>query len=576
MEWFELEQELEQIKQEHNVNLPGSWTIEDYNEFVLLLADLLDRDSETLNLYTPLKTAVAFHHELAHEVGLSGSNRAGKTAATSAEIAMAALGCHYLPDKYPREGCQIACVGNDGRHLALMFEYLFEKAAFQVYQHPVTLAWHVVSEDDEECKKYSYLWKPSKPMIPERMVSEIAWEDKKEKVPKLVRLHNGTVLRFYSGLVRKLPQGRRFHLVWMDEEIDQARKWIDEMRARIVDYNGRLIWSATPQNATIEFTDMSVKAENPENADKPLSQRTAFFIMYSSDNIYISKEGREAHRTKMLDDDEQMQIRYFGKSARNYLLVYPEFDDHNLIPDFLLNMGMLRYNDTRYIIIDPGRDTCAVMFAMVPEMATEKELPTLNEFERKYRTRPGCIVIYDELKIKRANQNMVALEIKAKLDQHPRAWVHDLTIDMKGGKSIVWKGMKEGESCEGLYMEAILKHDITPRNPGWKYGSPDVNYGIDKTRGMLMDDQDKLPHLFITRNCKNLIWELKAWKKKRDSLGNFKGYEEGNHDLLDCLRYATTRGLEWAPPPEPVSMKPLTTADYSNIMRDLRNPRFGY
>ncbi len=178
MAWDDLDKEIDAIKAREHIELPGTWNIEDYNEFTLLVTDLIERDSESINLYHPLPMAIQFHHCMAHEVGLSGSNRAGKTAATSAEIAMAALGCHYLPYKYPREGCQIACVGNDGRHLALMYEYLFEKAAFQVFQHPITGEWRVVSEDDEICLKYAYLWKPSKPMIPERMVAEVAWDDK--------------------------------------------------------------------------------------------------------------------------------------------------------------------------------------------------------------------------------------------------------------------------------------------------------------------------------------------------------------------------------------------------------------
>lgn len=564
--WAALAEDIEELRKANARILPGTWNLPDANEFSYALVTLIERDSDSAYLYKPLKVGDEFHQCMCHEVGLSGSNRAGKTIAASAEVGMAAMGLHYVKEKYPKDKVQIACVGNDGRHLSLMYEYLFEKAPYRIYQHPVTMIWSIVDENCPEANKYKHLWEEAKPFIPERMVQEVAWEDKKEKIPSLVRLYNGTVIRFYSGLVKKLPQGRKFHLVWIDEEIENPKRWIEEMRARIVDYNGRIFWSATPQRASQEFFDMELKATDPENEDKPLSQKTAFFVMRSTDNIYISKEGNEAFLAKMKDDDEQLQTRWFGQSARSFLTVYPEYGEHNLINDY-----NPRYEDTNYIIIDPGVDVAGVLFAVCPQQEQHYNYDRLSEEEKWYRSRPDCLVIYDELYIKRANPDMVAEAIKNKRLQYPVTWLQDLTIDQRGGKSMIWRGMGKDESCEGLYMSALKRYEVLPRPENvdrWQYGSSDIKFGVDKTKTMLVKGFDKLPRLFIHRRCKKLMWEFKAWQKKRDSRGEFIGYQEGNNHLLDCLRYATTRELKWVSPPESMKHKPI---DLRQTMADLKS-----
>jgi len=548
------------MQETSKVDLPGTWTVEDVNEFLDLLSELLYRDRDSLFLYKPLPTAEKFHRCMAHEVGLSGSNRAGKTNAASAEVAMVATGSHVVEGKYPKKDLQIACIGNDERHLSLMYQYLFDKAPFDIFLHPETMQWTVVIPDNPDHRKYMHLWEEASPMIHPRLVKYVSWANRKEQIPRSVRLHNGTVIRFYSGLVRRMPQGRKFHLAWIDEEIENPGRWVDELRARIVDFNGYLLWSATPQHATVEFDDMRIAAENPENADKPLEEQTGFFVMLSSDNFYLSERGNAAFLAKLKDNDEQLQTRYYGKSARNFLVVYPGFGDHNLIPKFVP-----RWEDTRYIIIDPGVSTAGIIFACCPQLD-----PNCSPEERPYRTRDGCIIIYDELKIHNANQQLVALAIKEKLDQHPRGWIQDFTIDKHGGRSLQWKDKPQHQTCEELYYEAILARDIKPRVEGWQYGTSKVDYGVNKTIDYIAPNvNDHLPYLFVVRDCKKTIWEFKAWKKKRGANGEFIGYEEKNNHLLDCIRYATTREIGWVPPPQAHGPKPFTLKDVKNQHKDL-------
>lgn len=565
IELKKLHRQIEQIKAETGVVLPGTWTPEDANTFIMLTAELLQRDADALRLYKPLKVADQFHRCMAHEVGLSGSNRAGKTLAAAAEVAMAALGLHYIREKYPKDKVRIACIGSDGRHLSTMYSYLFSPGRMKVFCHPQTFQWVVVIEDDPEHQKYIEHWQESEPLIPERYVKEVAWEDKKEQIPKSVLLHNGTRIRFYSGLVRKVPQGVSWHLVWLDEELMDIRRWLTEARARIADINGRLFWSATPHNATVEFWDMKMKAEDPEVGTLPPSEQTAFFEMLNADNPYISQVGMSALGRKLKDDDEEYQVRFMGKFAKDYMKVYPEFQDNQHVIDPF----PLRWGDTRYIVIDPGVDVAGVLFITCLEPWQQNQKYSSDQ-EVMLRSR-DCLVVYDELYIRQASAQIVAAAIKQKLDSQPKAWVQDFTIDKMGGRTIVWKGMQEGENAERLYMQAIEALDIKPRSPGWKYGSREVTFGIEQTKKYLVPDlEDGLPHLFVFRPCKKLIWEFKAWKKKRKPNGEFVGYEDGNNHLLDCMRYATTRELQYVAPPDPQPTRTFTRQDFRRMVETLK------
>lgn len=566
--WDNLRKQIDQMSEA--VSLPGTWNQEDFRSFCLLLAEYEVREQESLLLYDPLPTAILFHRCMAHEIALSGSNRAGKTNASAAEVAYAATGTHPIEDKYPRTGLQIACIGNDEKHLSLMYEYLFEKAPFQVFQHPVTFEWTVVVESEHE--QYRHLWKQADPLIPPRMVKQISWLKKKEKIARSVILTNGTRIRFYSGLVRKMPQGRKFNLCWLDEELEQAQGWVDEMRARIVDTNGRLFWSATPQNATEAFLDMQMLAKDPENETKPLEQQTAYFLMKQVDNKYLSAKGSAAFKAKMMDNDEQMLVRFEGQSARSFLTVYHEFERKlHVIPQI-----ELRWEDTRYIVVDPGVDLAAVLFLVVPQTESDPEkLKEMSPVERAYRSREGCIVCYDEIYQRRTNAAEIAQLTKAKLDAHPQAYLQEMILDKVGGKSMIWKGMKEDENAAIIYLDHFTKCDINPVVPGWQAGASDIRMGINKTKDYLVGDKEG-PYLFVTQNCKKLIWEFGAWKKTRNSKGQFIDYEKANNHLLDCVRYATTRGVTWVPPPSPVGPRPFGRKELGQMLRDLKSGKAFY
>lgn len=573
---------LEQIKArinslQNNSDIPEPWTHANVRYFFNLLAELNRRDRETLNHYTPLPAAIPFHYCRAHRVALSGSNRGGKTCTASAEVAMCALHRHYLPDKYHREDVRIACVGADGKHLALMFEYLFEKPPYKIFMHPDTKKWTVVIPDQHQ--QYKHLWQDADPLIPQRYLhggsykTAVLWESEKGHIPKEVRLTNGTVIKFYSAL-GKIPKGIKFDLIWIDEEIERAGRWIKEMQARIIDRNGYILWSATPQLAGQDFFDIEIQAGDPDNKLKPLAQQRAFFVMLSHENFYLDSEGREAFFETLKNDADELMTRYFGKSARSLLIAYPEFQ----IEKHVVKPVTMRYYDCRYPGFDPGTSEAGILMCMSPEqIEDEEEIAKLTEQERWYRTRPGCIVVYDECLIKNANANMVAEKFKELIEKYPEKGFQDLTIDEKGSKAVVWKGMKVQENPGTIYKEAIQRTGLVPydctedKDWQWKYGSNDVDYGIARTKDYLCIAPDGLPRIFVTENCERLIYQLQSHRKTRDHEGNFTGYEKGNKTLLDILRYITTRGIQWIPAPLKNPKRAYSVSDFRATLKDVRS-----
>jgi hypothetical protein len=534
--------------------LPGSWIVEDYNRFCRLMAELQRRRQEALTLYEPLDHVWEFHQCMAHEQLVKGSNRGGKTAGVSAEVGWAALGTHPIREKYPTEGgLEICCVGFNNRHLSLMFKYLFEPGQFKVWQHPVTRAWHVANPNDPEHLEHQHLWRKAKPIIPRRLVKSIAWENKKERVPSVVRLHNGTNFYFYGGLAVGLPQGWKFHLVWIDEEISEAEQWIDELRPRLIDYNGYLLWSATPQRATETYRQMYIKSQEPDQDGKPFEEQIRAFHFSSERNKFLPRAGLKGYISKVDDNPVTMRIRVGGEFAYDGLLAYPEYNSER----HCIERFPLRRDDTLRVAIDPGRTDAGALLVVCPAPAKPKEL-IKHPVERRIRTLQAqaagrVVVAIGEVYLKNTNALDMAREIAGALKDTGLA-LHDATIDLKGGRN-VWAN-EGNKHIMDVYEERLTQQDVKPRVAFWEYGSTDRKFGVEKVKEYLMDDVELHEPLFYHwpfTNHSGLRWlhhNFVSWKKTYNRQGVMTGYEDLNRTLLDCLRYLLTREIVWINPPD--------------------------
>ena len=69
------------------------------------IAELADRQNETLRLYKPMPIQKQFHESRAHIRIIRGGNRSGKTTASMCELAYALMGTHPDQGKYPYGRC---------------------------------------------------------------------------------------------------------------------------------------------------------------------------------------------------------------------------------------------------------------------------------------------------------------------------------------------------------------------------------------------------------------------------------------------------------------------------------------
>ncbi len=542
--WVELERALE-VAEQLQANF-GSWSDAEAREFWRLLQEYEVRQCEALTLYRPMPHTRPIHFDLASEIGLYGANRSGKTQFASSEVALALRGEHPHPTKYPRDYVQGIAIGEKEEDLGRLYDYLFAPGLFRIWQHPETFAWKVVEPDNPIDAAHQDRWRPSGPLIPRRYILEESWLDKKAHIPILVRLHNGSVIRFHSAMSKALPKGWRFHFAWIDEEV-ASRELIAELRARLIDFAGRLFWSATAQRATPAFHELFLKSQSPDMATRPISQQIHFYKLYARDNPYIAKEGVEAFDAK-LDDPLERAVRIEGDFAASHRLAYPDYLESTHVRERF----PLRWDDSLYLFFDPGIAKAAVLFCVLTAPPKPGDVYK-HAFEQWIRCRGfPTLYCYDELLITDCDPEQIAQATRLKLIDMGNHIPQDLTIDQKGGR-LRWAKKGHGdEEVMNLYWKALERQGVKPHVGNWRLSNSDEFLGYASvTMALKANHQaDHFPDLYLAPECEWLRYQLSSHQKAFDAKGIAVGWQKENRDLLDLLRYAVLRKLEWVTPPD--------------------------
>lgn len=471
-------------------------------------AELARRQMESLRLYEPLASQQAFHESMAPERILRGSNRGGKTVPAAVEVARACTGQDPF-HKYPRENGRAFIVGKDGKHVGdVMWRKLGRAGAFKMIRDPNYGRWRAFRPWLAWDMIHIRQAKPCQPLIPPRFIKEIAWENKKAGIPAVVRLVNGWELNFFSSL-GKPPQGSDVDLAWLDEEIvDEA--WYPEISARLVDRDGRFMWSATPQAGTEQLYDLHERAAKCRDMEKPPTQE---FFVHLLNNLHITEAQKTLFISKMSDDERT--VRVDGDFALNLYRVYANYS--------LTVHGMEMAGDppphwTRYVVVDPGHRVCAVLFGAVPP-------PSEGNF----------LLLYDELYLKSCDANMFGEQMgKRSSGQNFEAFI----IDGHMGRHTE---MGTGRTVEEQYSDVLRKQNVVSRRTrhGFIWGSDDVKAGILAVKGALNIREDGTPTLRVVRGrLPNFDDEIRRYHFKRK--GSFVTDDPDNRSknhLMDCLRY---------------------------------------
>src|SRR5690606_7274185 len=207
-----------------------------------------ERKRETIRLYEPVPGAVAFHESRAKTRIIIGSNRSSKTMSAAYDVVTRMAGCH--PYYKTRDGGEIVyALGQDQEHIARsMWPKLGHPGQIQIILDERTKQWRTVRPNDEYDKAYREKWPDAPPLLPDRLIADIAWEAKNKGQPRFVKLKNGSSITVYTS---NSPTRRGFRITgaWHDEEQDNEQ-WRYELYRGLTDLSGWFVFSATPQSGS--------------------------------------------------------------------------------------------------------------------------------------------------------------------------------------------------------------------------------------------------------------------------------------------------------------------------------------
>lgn len=484
-----------------------------------LVAEKASREIEALRLYEPLPTQARFHMSRSRTRLVRGSNRAGKTLSAAVEVARAVTGQDPYK-KFPKTDGRCFCVGKNLDHIgSVMWRKLSRAGAFKIIRDKQTGTWRAFRPWSLEDVQREEEARPAPPLIPPRLIKSIAWENKAKGIPSKVVLANGWELNFYSS-ESKPPQGSDIDLFWFDEEITDEL-WYPEMAARILDRRGSGIWSATPQAGTEKLYDLHERAEKEAGTRLP---SVAEFVVLLSDNPHISLEEKEEFANALMSDDER-RVRIGGEYAVTRYRVFPEFS----IITHGVDAFAVPAHWTRYAIVDPGRQVCAVLFAAVPP-------PDEGDY----------VYFYDELYI----LNCDAEQFGTKMAQKTNGQRFESFIIDHHGSRVMDTG--SGRNVELQYSDALKRRRVKSRKTGFgfQWGSDDVEGGLLAFRSWLLARDDGTTRLRVMRGkLPNFEWEIQRYRyKKNGDHVTDKPEDRGRVHLMACCRYIALANPKYVKP----------------------------
>ena len=290
-------------------------------------------------------------------------------------------------------------------------------------------------------------------------------------------------------------QGASLDYVWFDEE--PPKEIYDECLMRTFDKEGEVFGTMTPLKGLTFVYDVIYL--NKFNDDEVFT-----VFMEWGDNPYLSEQ--EIKRLESPLSPDELESRRYGRFVdKTYSLVYPEFDENvNVVEPF--NVPEF-WQDT--ISIDPGLNN-----------------PLSAHF---YAVDPYTSNVYVIAEHYKANENIDyhAEKIKALADS--LKWKkncfggYDALIDSASQQSTLNspKSVAELFNERGIYVNPRVNKDLFS--------------GISKVKAMLKDARGE-SHLFIFKNCVNLIREIKGYRWG----GGDKPVKADDH-ALDELRYYCNR-----------------------------------
>ena len=486
-----------------------------------LLAASAQREREALRLYEPLPKAAAFHESRAMRRLLIGSNRAGKTSTSLKELAAALLGAD---PKYPRPPILALVVAKDEESIGTVLWKGLTDSPFPILRDQGK--WRAVRPWLEEDQRRRAEWAQAEPLIPPRLIQRITWKHKGKKVPHIVTLHNGSELRFYSGMSEP-PQGVKADVGVLDEEVPD--RWYPEIMMRLTDRMGRFWWSATPQAGHDKLYDLDLEAEQPvaEGQQRPVEK----FHMLIHENRYLTADSIKQAEAAVAGDPEAYRVRIKGEFAVIGFTIYPEFrpaDEHGVTP------FPIPWDWTRYIAIDFGREPCAVLFCAIPPVQAQGN-------PQRYE-----IHLYDELYLRGCDAGKLSRALKAKL---AGSWVQAFMVDHRSGRQ---RDIASGRSIEDQIRDTFRREGVHAERSNFLWGCMDTDAREEATHAALAKQPDGDVTLKVHKGrVPTLCWEMRKYRRSKDKWGNPGRAVDKDDHLIFCLEALCHFRPPWVEPPSP-------------------------
>ena len=325
---------------------------------------------------------------------------------------------------------------------------------------------------------------------------------------------------------REKFQGASLDFVWFDEE--PPREIYEECAMRVFDKAGDIFGTMTPLKGLTFVYDLIYLNKGDDD-------EVFYLFMNWEDNPFLKKS--EIKRLEATMGADEHESRKYGRFVdRSNSLVYPEFDENvNVvepfdIPDF--------WQDT--ISIDPGLNNplSAHWYAVDPY--------TMNVYVIAEHYKAGENIDYHAKAIK---------EICVKLNWKKNSFGgYDSLIDSASNQSTLNspKSVAQLFNERGIYVNTKVNKELFS--------------GISRVKSLIKDASD-VPHLFIFKNCVNLIREIKSYRWGEGD----KPVKADDH-ALDELRYYCNRNTLVKPPEEE---KSEVQKDKERLYRKIKNER-GY
>lgn len=346
--------------------------------------------------------------------------------------------------------------------------------------------------------------------IPEALIQDIVWMDRKLGHPRTVFLRNGWRIEFKSmEQGREKFQARSLAACWIDEQFP-APIFL-EIFARTSESRGQIFASLTPINP-----DPYLQSKYEEQA-----KGWSFHRFLTRDNKYLNTEWVEAFEREIPEPFKS--VRLLGDFGGFEGAVYPMFSRSLCVIDKPSDDLISKQNTV--LSLDFGFSNPFVCLW-------------------GYRDGDGVWTIYDEYYKSQTRMADHFSEITARNKLHKRAIVR------------VWADPEDAQS----------RSELSALGLSTLAASKTVRSGIEEVQRLMTPRSNGLPRLRIAAHCTNLIRELSTyrWAPRTEKREPDEPLKVNDH-TCDALRYMLYSEGKWG-----VTRPAARSAPISNMMNSYK------